>query len=98
MAIPALSINTPARVMNTPAPVAPLHSYASIGDGGTNVGEIETWLGCSLPSEYREFLETCDVELKASDVVLLYRRSTLIERNETHQTKEYCPGFVTIGN
>lgn len=60
--------------------------------------EIESWLGSSLPSEYREFLNTYDVELLVSDVVLLYGRSCFIERNETYETKEYCPGFVTVGN
>jgi hypothetical protein len=67
-------------------------------DKTTAIDEIEVWLGCSLPSEYREFLETCEVELTASDLVLLYRSSTFIERNETYETKKYCPGFVTVGN
>ena len=64
----------------------------------STVDEIESWLGLSLPSEYREFLEACEVELEPSDVVLLYGRSAFVERNETHETKTYCPGFVTIGN
>jgi hypothetical protein len=64
----------------------------------TTIDDIESWLGASLPSEYREFLKSCVVELTASELVLLYGRSLFIERNETYQTKEYCPGFVTVGN
>jgi len=34
----------------------------------------------------------------ASDLVLLYGRVLFIERNETYETRKYCPGFVTVGN
>ena len=69
-----------------------------MSDKTSRIDEIEAWLGCSLPREYREFLETCEIELPASDLVLLYGRSSFIERNETYETKKYCPGFVTVGN
>ena len=62
------------------------------------IDDIQTWLGASLPGGYRLFLEEHADDLDASDLVLLYGRSSFVERNETYETKEFCPGFVTIGN
>jgi hypothetical protein len=33
-----------------------------------------------------------------SEVVRLYALDELEEMNETYQTAEYCPGFITIGD
>jgi hypothetical protein len=33
-----------------------------------------------------------------SEVVRLYALDELEERNQTYQTSEYCPGFITIGD
>lgn len=62
------------------------------------VDYIQTWLGERLPSEYQEFLEVCELYYSASERVVLYGRSMFIERNETYETKDYCPGYVTVGN
>lgn len=55
-------------------------------------------LGTPLPKPYRQFLNDHPDDFTASDLVLLYGRSSFVERNETYETKKYCPGFVTIGN
>jgi len=62
------------------------------------IDDIQAWLGASLPDGYRQFLEEHSDDFEASDLVLLYGRSAFVERNETYETKEFCPGFVTIGN
>jgi hypothetical protein len=64
----------------------------------TTVEDVEAWLGSALPAEYRQFLSSCDVDFCPSTRVVLYGTSAFIERNEIHETKEYCPGFVTVGN
>jgi hypothetical protein len=64
----------------------------------TTVEDIEAWLGSTLPAEYRQFLNSCTVDSHPSTRVVLYGTSAFIERNETYETKDYCPGFVAIGN
>lgn len=34
----------------------------------------------------------------ANDLVVLYGRGSFIERNETYEVRQHCPGFVTIGD
>lgn len=65
---------------------------------GTTTTDIEAWLGARLPEPYRAFVERHADDVDASDLVLLYGRDSLIERNETHEVKEFCPGHVCIGN
>ncbi|MCC9603363.1 SMI1/KNR4 family protein [Stieleria sp. JC731] len=62
------------------------------------VDDIESWLDAALPHFYRQFLNDHADELIASELVLLYGRSSFIERKDTYETRQYCPGFVTIGN
>lgn len=62
------------------------------------IDDIQAWLGAPVPDGYRQFLADHPDDFTASDLVLLYGRSSFMERNETYQTKQYCPGFVTIGN
>ena len=60
--------------------------------------EIETWIGTALPAAYRAFLADREEELPVGELVLLYGRSDFVERNETYETKQYCPGFITVGD
>lgn len=63
-----------------------------------SIDEIEVWVGSRLPADYREFLTQHTDEVQRNDLVLLYGRSSFVERNETYEAKEYCPGYVTIGS
>ena len=62
------------------------------------LGEIETWVGQTLPEPYRGFLGRQEQSLSVSDVVLIYGREAFVERNETFRVKPYCPGFVAVGD
>jgi hypothetical protein len=66
-------------------------------DKREQVAEVERWLGTALPSEYVIFLCSHEERL-IGEQVLLYAAESLIERNETYETKVYCPGYLTIGD
>lgn len=59
--------------------------------------EFEAWLGSALPSEYAAYLRSVNGGETTIADVLLYGADMLIERNETYETKRYCPGYFTIG-
>lgn len=61
------------------------------------IAEIESWVNSSLPAPYRTFLLRYD-ETIFGDSVLIYPAEYLIERNETFETKVYCPGYIAIGD
>ena len=61
------------------------------------IAEVEQWLGTALPVEYVKFLLSYDESLIGKQV-LIYAAESLIERNETYETKIYCPGYLTIGD
>lgn len=61
------------------------------------VAEIERWVGKPLPGFYRHFLLVHEEQIFGQQVSL-YTAESVIERNETYQTKEYCPGYITIGD
>lgn len=61
------------------------------------IDAVEQWLGASLPERYVDFLLTHQ-EQTIGDQVLLYPAAYLIERNETFETKTYCPGHLAIGD
>ncbi|MGB4811940.1 MAG: DUF4274 domain-containing protein [Methylophilaceae bacterium] len=61
------------------------------------IAAIETWAQTTLPSEYRQFLLSHD-EMFFGDSILIYAAEDVIERNETYETKVYCPGYITIGD
>lgn len=61
------------------------------------VAEIEAWAGRPLPGEYRQFLEAFGGEF-VTECVVVYAPEDVVERNETFQVKEYCPGHITIGD
>lgn len=61
------------------------------------ITQIETWTNVKLPAVYRNFLQKHE-ESFFGDRVLLYPADYLIERNETFETKLYCPGYIAIGD
>jgi hypothetical protein len=63
------------------------------------IDEIETWLGRLLPEPYRQFLAGVTEDFVAgNDRTLVYGRASVVERNETLESKEYCPGHIAIGD
>ena len=80
-----------AQVPTTPAPAAPVRATATARL--TLAEALE--LGRRNSPAYRQFLNDHAGDLLASDSILLYGLSSLVERNETYETKRYCPGFIT---
>ena len=58
--------------------------------------DIESWLA-PLPALYRAFLEANENDIAFGDV-LLYGRSSFIERNTTWEVKTYWPTVTAIGD
>jgi hypothetical protein len=64
-----------------------------------SVEEIEAWLGRPLPEPYRSYLAgAADGFLAANDRTLVYGRESIVERNETLESRTYCPGHLAIGD
>lgn len=63
-----------------------------------SVDDIEAWLGRRLPEPYRSFLTATPDEFLAGDRTLVYGRDSVVERNETYQSREYCPGYLMVGD
>jgi hypothetical protein len=63
----------------------------------TAIAEVERWAQCTLPAAYRELLPSF-AETIVGEQVLLYPLDMVVERNETYQTKIYCPGHIAIGD
>lgn len=61
-----------------------------------NIAIIEQYFDSPLPKDYREFLSNHHSELDGD--VYLYLAEDLIERNECYETKEYAPGYISIGD
>jgi hypothetical protein len=61
------------------------------------IAAIEQWAGTALPSEYRQFLLSHDENIFGGSV-LIYPAENVIERNETLETKTYCPGHLVVGD
>lgn len=58
---------------------------------------FENWLEHRLPDKLRQLL--ADINgAQCGDVIRFYAPDELLERNETYQTKHYCPGWITIGD
>jgi len=63
------------------------------------VEEIEAWLGRPLPEPYRSFLAGAANDfLAGNDRTLVYGRDSVAERNETFESRRYCPGHLAIGD
>lgn len=58
---------------------------------------FQQWLGHALPPYYLAFLKGAQEGLRGEQV-LLYGADSLLERNETYETQQYCPGFISIGD
>ena len=58
---------------------------------------IERWLGHVLPAYYLHFLRDWEEGMRGEQV-LLYGAESLVERNETYDTQQSCPGYITIGD
>jgi hypothetical protein len=64
-----------------------------------SLAEIEAWLGQPLPEAYRTFLaETSQSFLAANDRTLVYGYNAIVERNDTYESRAYCPGHLMIGD
>ncbi|PSU87753.1 SMI1/KNR4 family protein [Photobacterium kishitanii] len=61
-----------------------------------NILKIEEYFSNKLPKSYIDFILTTDGGI--FNDILLYSSDDLIERNECFETKEYTPGWVTIGD
>jgi hypothetical protein len=61
------------------------------------VEALERWLGYALPAHYRRFLGDWQEGMRGEQV-LLYGVESLRERNETYETQQFCPGYMTIGD
>ena len=60
---------------------------------------IEAWLGRPLPEPYRSFLAgTAESFLAANDRTLVYGRDAIVERNDTHESRTYCPEHLMVGD
>jgi hypothetical protein len=61
------------------------------------LASVETWAGRPLPYHYRAFLLEHPAGI-SGDVVVLYGIEQIVERNQTYETKKYCPGHVVVGD
>lgn len=59
--------------------------------------KVTTWAGNELSDQYLNLLMARGGQF-CSELVRLYDVDEIIERNETYETKTYCPGFLTIGD
>ncbi|QWP76180.1 hypothetical protein J5226_21740 [Lysobacter sp. K5869] len=60
------------------------------------LAQVEHWHGAPLAAALRAFLlARADCE---NGAVRLYALDEIVERNLTYEIREYCPGFVTIGD
>lgn len=64
---------------------------------GHAVDALERWLGHALPAHYLRFIEDGQEDMRGEQV-LLYGLESLIERNETYDTRQCCPGYLAIGD
>ena len=64
---------------------------------GQAIDALERWLGAPLPAHYLRFLQDGQESMRGEQV-LLYGVDSLRERNETYETQQFCPGYMTIGD
>jgi SMI1 / KNR4 family (SUKH-1) len=65
--------------------------------GVSEITLIEDWAGAKLPDAYKRILEGYEGRI-SNGPVFIYSAEDVIERNETFETREYCPGYITIGD
>jgi hypothetical protein len=61
------------------------------------IDAVTAWAGAELAEQYLNLLGSHGGSF-VSPVIRLYSVDELIERNETYETKKYCPGYLTIGD
>lgn len=61
------------------------------------IAAIEAWANQALPREYSRLLQTQGGKFVGPSV-RLYGADEVIERNQTYESKLYCPGFIAIGD
>lgn len=64
---------------------------------GQDSDAVQRWLGHALPAHYLRFIKDWQEGLRGEQV-LLYGLESLRERNETYDTQQSCPGYLTIGD
>lgn len=64
---------------------------------GQAIDALQRWLGHALPAHYLSFIGDWHEDMRGEQV-LLYGAESLRERNETYDTQQACPGYVTIGD
>jgi hypothetical protein len=64
---------------------------------GQDIDAVQRWLGHALPAHYLRFLADWQEGMRGEQV-LLYGLDSLRERNETYDTQQACPGYITIGD
>jgi hypothetical protein len=65
----------------------------------TTVEAIEAWLGRRLPEPYLAFLAATPTHyLAANGLTLVYGRDCIVERNDTYESRKYCPGHLMVGD
>lgn len=64
---------------------------------GQVIDAVQRWLGHALPAHYLRFLQDGQEGMRGEQV-LLYGAESLMERNETYDTLQSCPGYITIGD
>ena len=65
-------------------------------DTRTDFEAFELWLGVKLAPELVAFIAQHGGGY-VNDSSVLYAPSQLTDRNECYETKQYCPGWITIG-
>jgi hypothetical protein len=58
---------------------------------------VEKTLNTILPIPYKELLQASN-GLATNEGIIIYGTDDILERNETWETQEYAPGFVSIGD
>jgi hypothetical protein len=61
------------------------------------IDALQRWLGHALPAHYLRFLQGWQEDIRGEQV-LLYGVESLMERNETYDTLQSCPSYMTIGD
>ena len=64
---------------------------------GQDIDAVQRWLGRALPAHYLCFLQDWQEGMRGEQV-LLYGAESLIERNETYDVPQSCPGYLAIGD
>ena len=59
---------------------------------------IEWLRTTALPSDYSRYVSSVSGNQLVNSFVLIYSLEEIIERNETFEVKEFCPGYLAIGD